>query len=91
MLKDTSLAAFWSERLNFRLQPKEAAIYDDLHIHGPATRADLVKRTGLKINCICGRVNHLLALGVIEEFEKVTDPETNKQVWKLRCKHEQPK
>lgn len=84
-MNETSLEAYWTERLAFRLGRQAAQVLDDLYVHGPATRAELSQRTGLKIQCICGRVNELVQAGVVEEFEKVQDTETNKQVWNLRC------
>jgi hypothetical protein len=85
-MNETSLQAYWSERLAFRLTAKQAQILDDLHINGPATRAQLEKRTQLKLCCVCGRVNELIKLGAIEEFKKVQDEITLKNVWNIRIK-----
>ncbi len=85
---DTSIQAYWAERLSFRLGKQAAKVLDNLYIWGPGTRAELVKRTDLKINVICGRVNELIKAGCVEEFEKTTDPNTHKQVWNLRVKEE---
>lgn len=88
-MNETSLQAYWSERLAFRLTAKQAQIMDDLCINGPATRAQLEQRTKLKLCCVCGRVNELLKAGAIEEFEKVVDEATHKKVWNLRVKGDQ--
>ncbi len=88
-MNETSLQAYWSERLAFRLTAKQAQVMDDLYINGPATRAQLEKRTKLKLCCVCGRVNELLKAGAIEEFEKVEDEATHKKVWNLRVKGDQ--
>lgn len=85
-MNETSLQAYWSERLAFRLTAKQAQVMDDLYINGPATRAQLEQRTKMKLCCVCGRVNELLKAGAIEEFEKVEDEETHKKVWNLRVK-----
>lgn len=85
-MNETSLQAYWSERLAFRLTAKQAQVMDDLCINGPATRAQLEQRTQLKLCCVCGRVNELLKAGALEEFEKVTDEATNKKVWNIRVK-----
>ena len=85
-MNETSIQAYWSERLSFRLTAKQAQVLDDLYINGPATRAQLEQRTKLKLCCVCGRVNELLKAGVIEEFEKVQDGTTHKNVWNLRVK-----
>ena len=85
-MNETSLQAYWSERLAFRLTAKQAQVLDDLYINGPATRAQLEQRTKLKLCCVCGRVNELITMGAIEEFEKVKDDTTHKNVWNLRVK-----
>jgi len=85
-IKDTSLQAYWSERLGFRLGAQAARVLDDLHIHGAATRKELAESTGIPINAICGRVNELLKSGCVEEFNKTRDEDTNKLVWELRVK-----
>lgn len=85
MNRDT-LQAYWSERLAFRLTQKQAIVLDELCINGPATRAQLEQRTKLKLCCVCGRVNELITLGAVEEFDEVLDESTNKRVWNLRIK-----
>jgi len=85
-VKDTSIQAYWSEKLGFRLGKQAAAVLDNLNIYGPGTRADLAKRCDLKINVICGRVNELEKAGCIEVAHKVADPSTHKQVELLRVK-----
>lgn len=85
-MNETSLQAYWSEKLAFRLSAKQAQVLDDLCIKGPATRAQLEKRTKLKLCCVCGRVNELITLGSIEEFEQVVDDTSHKKVWNLRIK-----
>lgn len=85
-VKDTSIQAFWSEKLGFRLGKQAALVLDNLNIFGPGTRADLVKRCGLQINVICGRVNELEQAGCIEVCNIVQDPITHKKVELLRVK-----
>lgn len=85
-MNETSLQAYWSERLAFRLSAKQSQILDDLYINGPATRAQLEKRTKLKLCCVCGRVNELITIGSVEEFEQVVDETSHKKVWNLRFK-----
>lgn len=86
LVAQTSLQAYWSERLAFRFSAKQAIILDNLYIDGPATRAQLEKRTKLKLCCVCGRVNELIAAGAVEEFGTVLDEESGKNVKNLRVK-----
>lgn len=85
-MNETSLQAYWSERLAFRLSVRQAEVLDDLCVNGPATRAQLEQRTKLRLSCVCGRVNELITIGAIEEFEQVTDETSHKKVWNLRVK-----
>ena len=85
-VQDTSIQAYWSERLNFRIGKQAAAVLDSLHIYGPGTRSNLVGRTGLKINVVCGRVNELIKAGAVETCGTELDPNTNKNVQLLRVK-----
>ena len=85
-VKDTSIQAFWEEKLSFRVGKQASRVLDELYVHGPGTHAELSTRCDLKVNVICGRVNELLKAGIVEEFEKVLDPSTHKLVWNLRVK-----
>lgn len=85
-VKDTSIQAFWSEKLGFRLGKQAALVLDNLNIYGPGTRTDLATRCDLKINVICGRVNELEKAGCIEVCDIVQDPTTRKKVELLRVK-----
>ena len=83
---ETSLAAYWHGRTNRQFSTQAAQVLDNMNVAGPATRAELAERTGLRLSAICGRVNELLARDLIEEFDKVTDPTSQKRVWKLRIR-----
>lgn len=85
-MNETSLAAYWHGRTNRRFSTQAAQVLDNLNVDGPGTRAELAERTGLRLSAICGRVNELLARDLIEEFDKVTDPTSQKRVWKLRIR-----
>lgn len=85
-VKDTSLQAYWSERLSKRIGGQQVKVLESLNICGPGTRKQIASRTGLAINCVCGRVKELLDMQAVEEFTKVVDEGTNKAVWVLRIK-----
>ena len=87
-MNETSLQAYWSERLAFRLTAKQAQVLDDLCINGPATRAQLEKRTKLKLCCVCGRVNELLKAGYVVDDMITRDEDTGKQVHVIRLSSE---
>jgi len=87
-VKDTSLAAYWSEKLHGRVSRQQAIILEELATYGGATRSELSIETGLAINVVCGRVKELLMSGHIAECEKVQDERTGKRVYVLRLASE---
>ena len=83
-MRDTSLAAYWSERLSGRISHQQSIILENLAVYGGATRAELSKSTNLPINCICGRVNELLKAGYVVDDMITHDEDTGKQVHVVR-------
>ncbi len=83
-MRDTSLAAYWSERLSGRISHQQSIILENLAVYGGATRAELSKSTNLPINCICGRVNELLRAGYVVDDMITRDEDTGKQVHVVR-------
>lgn len=84
----TSLAAYWSEKLGRRISAKAAVVLDDLHVHGSGTRLNISARTGMPINAVCGRVRELLDSKDIKVIGKVPCPTTLKQNELLELTHE---
>lgn len=87
-MRDTSLAAYWSERLSGRISHQQSMVLENLAVHGGATRSELAASTGLPINCICGRVNELLKSGHVVDDEIVRDSDTGKRVHVVRLAQE---
>lgn len=86
---ETSLQAYWSEKLGLRFGKQAVQVLDNLCVYGPGSRADLAQRTGLKINVVCGRVNELIASGAVVENGTKRDPSTGKHVKVVQVKGEQ--
>ena len=85
-MNETSLEAYWHGRTNKQFSKQAAQVLDNLNVYGPATRAELARRTGFKLSAICGRVNELITIGVVEEKYKVPDPDTLRNVWAVSVK-----
>lgn len=49
------------------------------------TRNEIVKATGLTINSVCGRVNRLIKLNVLEEGERRKDRVTGNNNYVVRA------
>lgn len=85
-VQDTSIQAYWAEKLGYRIGKQAALVLDNLNIYGPGTRAGLVVRCDMKINVVCGRVNELIQAGCIEVCGTELDTKTRKLVQLLRVK-----
>ena len=85
-VKDTSLAAFFKDKAQRSITTLEARVLGSLYVHGPATRLDLSNRLDKPINCITGPVLNLIKAGIIEEHDRIVQPETGKKVWQLKVK-----
>lgn len=84
--KDTSLAAFFKDKTQRSIRTLEARVLDSLYVDGPGTRLDLAKRLGKPINCITAPVLALIRAGIIEEHNRVVQPETGSKAWQLKVK-----
>ena len=85
-MNETSIEAYWYGRTSKKFSKQAAQVLDDLNINGPATRAELARRTGFRLSAICGRVNELLDMKLVEEAFKVPDPDTMRNVWAVKIK-----
>ena len=84
----TSVSAFTKNRTQSGAKVVEQRVLDSLHDSGPGTRLDLANRLGKPINCITAPVLALIKAGLIEEHDKVVQPETGNKAWQLRIKEE---
>lgn len=85
----TSLQAFFKDKTQRDITTLEARVLDSLNIDGPATRLDLSKRLDKPINCITSPVLGLIRANLIEEFNRVQQPETGNKAWQLRIKEQE--
>jgi hypothetical protein len=85
MISDTSVEAFHSLSPIHYVQPKQAEILALFSADGATfTRQQIATLTGMPINCVCGRVNALVADRILEEHGDRVDPVTHKRQKLLR-------
>jgi len=82
----TSIQAFTRVQTQRNISTLETRVLDSLYADGPATRLDLSNRLGKPINCITSPVLNLIKAGIIEEHDRVTQPETGNKAWQLKVK-----
>ena len=76
---ETQLAAFRSLGARDYLQPKEREVMSAFYSPSVAlTRQAIADATGMKLNCVCGRVRSLLDKGVLTVRGTAVDPQTRK-------------
>lgn len=74
----TSLAAYWHMRDAGELPEKERIAYDAVLRNGPLTREQIANLTNMKEGSACGRVNKLMARGIVVHAGYVTNQQTGK-------------
>ena len=68
-MKNTSLQAYIGINENGVARTQRDYIYNILK-QGRMTRKEISRQTGIEINAVCGRVNELLKLSMISEFDR---------------------
>ena len=75
---DTSREAYWSLVAERKLQPMEEKILVLLSDNTARTRKEIRDKTGLELSSVCGRVNSLLAAGLVKIVGEKRDSKTGK-------------
>lgn len=82
----TSLQAFFKEKKQRKISTLETRVCYSLYMYGPATRLELSNRLDKPINCITAPVLNLIKAGIIEEHDRIVQPETGNKAWQLKVK-----
>ena len=70
-VRETSLEAHRKLKSSGKLTAQQEVVMTWMrNLIGDATRSEIERGTGLKINAVCGRVNELIALGELRETRK---------------------
>lgn len=77
-VSETSREAFHGIRREGKLQPMQQEILNALKDGHLYTRKQLRHVTGMELSSVCGRVNSLLAAGLIDVRGEVRDEKTGK-------------
>lgn len=56
-----------------QLSDKQSLVFTDLLENGPATRHQIAARSGLTLQCVCGRVGELLDRGMVFTADRPGD------------------
>ena len=86
MVKDTSLLAYQEHKASGKALTQRLQIFEFIKANQPVTRKQIELGLGIGINAVCGRVNKLLEMGMIEVAFKDYCPITGKYVEFLRVK-----
>lgn len=76
---ETSLQAYSELQRDKQLQPMQQKILEALAFGDRMTRKQLRDATGMELSSVCGRVNSLLAAGLVEIYGEAVDPKTGKR------------
>jgi hypothetical protein len=83
MIADTSVTAYREHRDTGKLGRQASFILEQM---GDKTysRRELARHTGLELSSVCGRVNELLAIGLLEEVDSRRCSITGKTIHPVR-------
>jgi len=86
MVKETSFLAYQEHKTNGRALSQRIQVYEFIKANQPVTRKQIELGLGIGINAVCGRVNKLIEMGMVEVAFKNKCPITGKYVEFLRIK-----
>lgn len=78
MISRFSLQAYWDLRDSGQLTKRQTEVFDAIAEHGPMTREEIAKATGMKEGSADGRVNEMVKKGVLVEVSSKINPVTGK-------------
>lgn len=87
MIRATSKAAFIDLNESGKATTKRIQIMWCIAANPGCSRLEVSQLTGISINCVCGRVNELLAAGTIKENGCKHDSGTGRSVNRLFISH----
>ena len=86
MVKETSFIAYQEHKASGKALSQRLQIFEFIKANQPVTRKQIEISLGIGINAVCGRVNKLLEMGMIEVAFKDHCPITGKYVEFLRVR-----
>ena len=87
MIRATSKAAFIELNESGKAATKRIQVMWCVAANPGCSRLDVSRLTGIPINCVCGRVNELLAAGTLRENGCKHDPDSGRSVNRLYVAH----
>jgi len=86
MIKETSFLAYQEHKTTGKALSQRVQIYEFIKANQPVTRKQIEVNLGIGINAVCGRVNKLIEMGMLEIAFKDSCPITGKCVEFLRVR-----
>lgn len=90
MIADTSVTAYHEHRDTGKLSRQANTILSQMAPGTTYSRRELARHTGLELSSVCGRVNELLAIGLLEETATRRCSITGKTVHPVKLSSIQP-
>lgn len=67
---ETSIVAYKEHRATGKVGSQAMSIFESMEFNKDYSRRELVKLTGLELSSVCGRVNEMLQIGMIQEVDQ---------------------
>lgn len=85
-VRDTSIEAYHRQIYLGRMAASEQRVYDTVKAAGSCTRMDIANLLETPINRITSPVFNLIKAGILEEHDRIIQPETGNKAWAIRVK-----
>jgi hypothetical protein len=83
---DTSIEAYKEHKETGKLGRQAATLLEKMVYGKDYSRKELSRATGFELSAVCGRVNELLALGLLEEIEPRKCTITGKRIHPIKLR-----
>lgn len=84
-VRETSLKSYDAIRADGTAATQAGRVLAYVRRNPGASRGDIERSTGIRINAVCGRVNELLEANALRETAEKIDPETRQPVMMLEA------
>jgi len=85
-IADTSIAAYREHKDTGKLGKQASTLLAKMNPNRDYSRKELSRETGIELSAICGRVNELLSIGLLEELEPRKCNITGKRIHPIKLR-----
>lgn len=85
-VSDTSIEAYVEHKETGKLGRQASTLIEKMTPNKDYSRKELSRETGIELSAVCGRVNELLSIGLLEELEPRKCTITGKRIHPIKLR-----